>query len=163
VGAEVTVLFRAVSIILVVMTHTQFGLVVSATSILFVISGLNFSRFLRPAIRNAGDMRPTANFIRRLKQIHSLFLPAGTFWQRRASGCVITRAAWLNSKRFNAVLRLMALGWTAQLTRTFKPTFVNTGLRLANWPEPSRKARGSPRFRSCRPNGLISRFRIDCW
>src|SRR5262249_34674652 len=52
VGVEVTLFFRAVCIILIVMSHTQFGLVLSDTSILFVISGLNFSRFLRPAIRN---------------------------------------------------------------------------------------------------------------
>ena len=49
VGVEVTVLFRAVSSILVVMTHTKIGLFLAATSTLFVISGINFGRFLRPA------------------------------------------------------------------------------------------------------------------
>jgi hypothetical protein len=62
------------------MTHTQFGLVVSATSTLFVISGLNFSRFLRPAIRNAGDLRPTANFILKFAIPAGLWATLHSLW-----------------------------------------------------------------------------------
>src|SRR5262249_13281881 len=57
-----------------------FGLVVSATSILFVISGLNFSRFLRPAIRNAGDLRPTANFILKFAIPAGLWATLRSLW-----------------------------------------------------------------------------------
>jgi amino acid adenylation domain-containing protein len=71
IGVEATVLFRTVSIILVVMSHTHLWLLLAATSTLFVISGMNFSRFLRPPIRNTGDLRPTANLILKIA------IPAG--------------------------------------------------------------------------------------
>ena len=81
VGVEVTLLFRAVSIILVAMSHTQFQLVLWATSTLFVISGMNFSRFLRPAIRNAGDLRPTANLILKFAIPAGLWLTLSSQWK----------------------------------------------------------------------------------
>ena len=81
VGVEVSVLFRAVSIILMVMSHAEFPFLV-ATSTLLVISGMNFSRFVRPAIRTAGDLRPTANLILKFA------VPAG-LWQA-------LRSHWMN-------------------------------------------------------------------
>jgi amino acid adenylation domain-containing protein len=94
VGIEVTLLFRAVSIILMVMSHTAGFEFLTPTSTLFVISGMNFSRFVRPAIRTAGNLRPTANLILKFaipaglwqaKSMHSLWLPnlflLGTFFQ----------------------------------------------------------------------------------
>jgi hypothetical protein len=55
------------------------------------------------------------------------------------------------------------VGMDSTIYLTFIPTFVSTGSRLGIWPEPAKKRRGSTRFRYCRQNGLISRFRIGCW
>lgn len=76
---EVTVFFRAVSIIFVVLAHSAAGSwVPTATSTLFVVSGMNFGRFVRPAIRSTGDMRRTTNLILRFA------IPAG-LWQAMRS------------------------------------------------------------------------------
>ena len=83
VSAEVAVLFRAVSIILVVMSNTARFELLAATSTLFVISGMSFNRFVRPAIRNAGNLRPTANLILKFA------IPAG-LWQA-------LRSLWMHS------------------------------------------------------------------
>ncbi len=60
-----TVLFRAISIFIVTLSHTGNFTFFTATSALFVISGMNFSKFLRPGIRNTGDLGPTLQFIAR--------------------------------------------------------------------------------------------------
>jgi amino acid adenylation domain-containing protein len=83
VSTEVAVLIRAVSIILVLMSNTEGLEFLAATSTLFVISGMSFSRFLRPAIRNAGNLRPTANLILKFA------IPAG-LWQ-------MLRSLWMHS------------------------------------------------------------------
>jgi hypothetical protein len=59
------VLFRAISIFIVTLSHTGNYTFFTATSALFVISGMNFSKFLRPGIRNTGDLGPTLQFIAR--------------------------------------------------------------------------------------------------
>jgi amino acid adenylation domain-containing protein len=82
VSVEVTVFFRAISIIMLLMSHTRFPFLV-ATSTLLVISGMNFGRFVRPAIRNSGDLWPTANLILKFA------IPAG-LWQA-------LRSQWMNS------------------------------------------------------------------
>ena len=60
-----TVLFRAISIFIVTLSHTGNYTFFTATSALFVISGMNFSKFLRPGIRNTGDLGPTLQFVAR--------------------------------------------------------------------------------------------------
>jgi hypothetical protein len=47
---DATVLFRAISIFIVTLSHTGNYTFLTATSALFVISGMNFSKFLRPGI-----------------------------------------------------------------------------------------------------------------
>lgn len=83
VSAEIAVLFRAVSIILMVMSGTAGFELLAATSTLFVISGMSFSRFVRPAILIAGNLRPTANLILKFA------IPAA-LWQ-------VLRSFWMNS------------------------------------------------------------------
>jgi hypothetical protein len=60
-----TVLFRAISIFVVTLSHTGSYTFFTATSALFVISGMNFSKFLRPGIRDTGNLGPTLQFIAR--------------------------------------------------------------------------------------------------
>jgi hypothetical protein len=60
-----TVLFRAISIFIVTLSHTGNYTFFTATSALFVISGMNFSKFLRPGIRETGDLGPTLQFVTR--------------------------------------------------------------------------------------------------
>jgi amino acid adenylation domain-containing protein len=60
-----TVLFRAILIFIVTLSHTGNYSFLTATSALFVISGMNFSKFLRPGIRDTGDLGPTLHFIAR--------------------------------------------------------------------------------------------------
>jgi amino acid adenylation domain-containing protein len=62
---DATVLFRAISIFIVTLSHTADYLFLGATSTLFVISGINFSKFLRPGIRDTGSLGPTLRFIAR--------------------------------------------------------------------------------------------------
>ncbi len=71
---DVTLLFRAVAIVLVVISHIKELSFIMATSTLFVVSGMNFARFLRPALVQTGDLRPT------LKLIMKFAIPAG-LWQ----------------------------------------------------------------------------------
>ena len=97
VGLEVTMLFRAIAIVLVTMSHTSAFPFIAATSTLFVISGINFAKFLLPAIRSAGNLRPTFNLILKFGipaglwqgmrgvMMHSFWIPdlflLGTFFQ----------------------------------------------------------------------------------
>ncbi len=92
-----TVLFRAISIFIVTLSHTGNYTFVTATSALFVISGMNFSKFLRPGIRETGDLGPTLQFISRFAipaalwqatrglALHQFWLPdmllLGTFFE----------------------------------------------------------------------------------
>ncbi len=69
-----TVLFRAIAIFIVTLSHTGTFWFLSATSTLFVVSGMNFSKFLRPGIRDRGDLRPT------LRMISRFAIPAA-LWQ----------------------------------------------------------------------------------
>ena len=74
VGIETSMLVRAIAIILVLMNHAAVQLPIAATSALFVVSGLAFARFLRPANRATGAMLPT------LSMITKFAIPAG-LWQ----------------------------------------------------------------------------------
>ncbi|MEA2736774.1 MAG: hypothetical protein QOH05_81 [Acetobacteraceae bacterium] len=92
-----TMLFRAIAIFIVTLSHARNDLLISATSTLFVISGMNFSKFLRPGIRDTGDLGPTLRFIARFAipagmwqaarglALHQLWIPdlllAGTFFE----------------------------------------------------------------------------------
>ncbi|HQT77777.1 MAG TPA: amino acid adenylation domain-containing protein [Rhodopila sp.] len=69
-----TVLFRAISIFIVALSHTKSYALLESTSTLFVISGMNFSKFLRPGIRDTGRLGPTLRFIARFA------IPAG-LWE----------------------------------------------------------------------------------
>lgn len=63
-GIEVPLLFRAVSILLVVLNHT--GVVgLAGTTVLFVISGISFGKFLRPTIFQTGSLKGVFRFILR--------------------------------------------------------------------------------------------------
>ena len=62
INMETSVLLRAVSICLVVLWHMEV-LFIPATSMLFVLSGVSFARFLAPSIRSTGDIRPVMVFI----------------------------------------------------------------------------------------------------
>lgn len=59
---ETSVLLRALSICLVVLWHMEV-LFIPATSMLFVLSGASFARFLAPSIRTAGNIKPVLIFI----------------------------------------------------------------------------------------------------
>jgi len=71
---ETTLLLRAAAIVLVVLSHMGPTLPISATSTLFIVSGMNFSRFLRPATLRDGSIRPTVDLILKFG------IPAG-LWQ----------------------------------------------------------------------------------
>lgn len=71
---DATVVFRALAIFVVTLSHTGSFAFLSATSTLFVISGMNFSKFLRPGIHDTGRLRPTLHFIARFG------IPAG-LWE----------------------------------------------------------------------------------
>lgn len=73
-GMETTLLCRALAIIMVTMSHTSAFPFISATSTLFIVSGMNFAKFLRPAICRAGDISGT------LSMILKFAIPAG-LWQ----------------------------------------------------------------------------------
>lgn len=80
---ELSILLRCVSILLVVVNHAGAGFFMAATSILFVVSGINFNRFIAPAIRRTGSLWPAWHFVFRFA------LPAG-LWQ-------LLRAFWLHA------------------------------------------------------------------
>lgn len=80
---ELAILLRCVSIILVVVSHAEVGLDLAATAILFVVSGINFARFLAPAIHRTGSIRPALRFVAKIA------LPAG-LWQ-------LLRSFWMHS------------------------------------------------------------------
>ncbi|MBE7159573.1 MAG: acyl carrier protein, partial [Rhodospirillales bacterium] len=98
---DATVLFRAIAIFIVALSHTGNLTFLSATSPLFVISGINFGKFLRPGIRSTGSLGPTAQFIARFAipaglweafrglTLHHFWLPdlllLGTFFQNPAA------------------------------------------------------------------------------
>ncbi len=83
---EITMLMRAVSIALVVLTYTgTLTFLAGATSSLFVVSGMNFSRFLRPAIRKTSSIRPAVILILKFG------IPAG-LWQLAIT---VTHGFWL--------------------------------------------------------------------
>ncbi len=97
---DVTLLFRAIAIVLVCVSHIKDLSFIMATSTLFVISGMNFARFLRPALKQSGELRPTLNLILkfgipaalwqslRMIALHRVWLPdlflLGTFVQNPA-------------------------------------------------------------------------------
>lgn len=83
---ELSVLLRCVSILLVVMTHAGAGWSMAATSTLFVVSGINFERFIAPAIRRGRSLAPLWHFVVRFA------IPAG-LWQLLRS--VWVHAFWL--------------------------------------------------------------------
>ena len=83
---DVTLLFRAIAIVLIVTSHIKELSFITATSTLFVISGMNFAKFQRPALWQTGDIRPT------LKLILKFGSPAG-LWQVLRSFAL--RAFWL--------------------------------------------------------------------
>jgi hypothetical protein len=70
---EVPLLFRAVGILLVVLSHTKV-VDLLGTSVLFVISGISFGKFQRPAIFQTGSLQGVFRFILRYG------VPAG-LWQ----------------------------------------------------------------------------------
>jgi amino acid adenylation domain-containing protein len=72
-GIEVPLLFRAVGILLVVLSHTSV-VDLLGTSVLFVISGISFGKFQRPAIIQTGSLQGVLRFILRYG------VPAG-LWQ----------------------------------------------------------------------------------
>jgi amino acid adenylation domain-containing protein len=100
VSVDVTMVFRAISIVFVTMNHTNAFSYIAATSTLFVISGMNFQKFLRPAIK-VGAITPTIKFILKFGipaglwqvlrsfMMHSFWLPdlllLGTFFQKPGS------------------------------------------------------------------------------
>lgn len=95
---EFALLLRCLSIIMVVANHAAGGVAFIATSALFVVSGVNFSRFLAPGILRDGRLEPLGRFILRfavpaalwqmLRSVwmHAFWLPSlllmGTFFQR---------------------------------------------------------------------------------
>ena len=62
-GFEITLFMRAVSIILVVASHLGVLVTLNATSALFLVSGMNFSRFQRPAIWKRRSLAPSFNLV----------------------------------------------------------------------------------------------------
>jgi amino acid adenylation domain-containing protein len=80
---ELSILLRCVSILLVVVNHAGAGLFMAATSVLFVVSGINFNRFIVPAMRRSGSLWPAWHFVFRFA------FPAG-LWQ-------LLRAFWLHA------------------------------------------------------------------
>ncbi|MGY4368178.1 amino acid adenylation domain-containing protein [Bradyrhizobium sp. LB1.3] len=62
VSVEASLLFRAISITLVVLDHARVGFF-TATSTLFLVSGMSFGRFLLPGILESGRLLPTLGFI----------------------------------------------------------------------------------------------------
>lgn|GEM_PF-4403050 len=73
-GIDATLLLRAIAIFFVCLSHTPTGTAVIATSTLFVVSGMNFARFLRPATQKVGDISGTTSLILKI------LIPAG-LWQ----------------------------------------------------------------------------------
>ncbi|WP_343117105.1 amino acid adenylation domain-containing protein [Ostreiculturibacter nitratireducens] len=55
VGIEMPIVLRSIAIVLVAMSHTAAFPNLAATSILFVVSGLTFAKFMRPTILETGD------------------------------------------------------------------------------------------------------------
>lgn len=80
---EFALLLRCLSIIMVVANHAMDGMAFAATSALFVASGINFSRFLVPAVLTEGRLDPVLKFVMRFA------IPAG-LWQ-------ILRSIWMHN------------------------------------------------------------------
>jgi amino acid adenylation domain-containing protein len=83
---DTTVVFRVLAIMLVVVSHTEAFRYIAATSVLFVISGMNFGRFLRPRIQATGSIKPV------IRMILEFGIPAG-LWQALRS--VVFHSWWL--------------------------------------------------------------------
>lgn len=63
-SVETTLLLRVLSILLVTMSHASaHAIILVATPTLFVLSGISFSKFLRPGIRLNATIKPTLHFI----------------------------------------------------------------------------------------------------
>ena len=83
---ELALLLRCVSIIFVVTNHATQGLIFAATSTLFVVSGINFNRFLAPAIIQTGRLSALGRFVLR-------FAVPAAIWQLLRA--VFLRNFWL--------------------------------------------------------------------
>jgi amino acid adenylation domain-containing protein len=82
---ETPIVFRAISIMLVVLSHaTRFNVI--GTSTLFVISGMSFGKFFRPDLMQRPDLRPVLTFILRFAvpaavwQLMRLINGVTSFW-----------------------------------------------------------------------------------
>jgi amino acid adenylation domain-containing protein len=61
---ETALLFRALAIMIVILSHLSLGWnIPSATPVLFAIAGLNFHRFLLPAMQATGQIWPSLRFV----------------------------------------------------------------------------------------------------
>lgn len=85
IGIDATMVLRTIAIILVCLSHTPTGTAIAATSALFVASGVNFARFLRPATQRSGDVSGTVGLILKIMIPAGLWqvmrqIAAGDFW-----------------------------------------------------------------------------------
>lgn len=81
---ETTLLLRVVSIVLVILSHAgSHAIVLMATSTLFVVSGMSYSRFLRPPLRASGRLAPALHFIARFGVLAALWQAARSVYLER--------------------------------------------------------------------------------
>lgn len=82
---DITMVLRTIGIFFVCLSHTPTGTSVVATSTLFVVSGMNFARFLRPPIVRSGDVSGTVSLILKILIPAAIWqamrqVASGQFW-----------------------------------------------------------------------------------